>query len=206
MRNRHRGISPALCAIALAFAGCATTSPPLLLTLPRMDVAMAAPAPPMAPPRVLAVRRIVMPEYLLARRVRYRADDSTLAEWPDAYWSERIEVAVTRELHDALRRHLPGWTLCETSCGERSPAYALEVRWDRMDLVRSERRLDARARLLLWSDDRPPRLVSAEERAWSIPVDADTPQSHARAITMLLDRVATEAARALASQSPPARK
>jgi uncharacterized lipoprotein YmbA len=199
MKSRHRACASALCAAAVAFAGCTTTSPPLLLTLPRMEGAAAATSPSMPSPRVLAVRRLVLPEYLLARRVRYRADDSTLAEWPDAYWSERIEVAVTRELHGALRRHLPGWTLCEGSCGERSPALSLEVQWERMDFVRSARRLDARARLLLWDGQRPPRLAWTQDLVSAIPADADTPQAHARALTVLLDQVAAEAARTVMS-------
>jgi uncharacterized lipoprotein YmbA len=183
----------------LAVAGCASNPAPVLLTIPPIDAGTAPAAPAVATeaPRVLVVRRLEVPEYLLVQRVRYRADDSTLAEWPNTYWAERIETGIAREFNNALRQRLPEWHLCEANCGERSPALSLQVRLTRMDYVRSARRLEAGVRLSLWSTDRPPRLLHTEEHTYAIDGDADTPQSHARTLSAFLDRAAGDAALAV---------
>jgi len=146
---------------------------------------------------VLVVRRLEVPEYLLVQRVRYRADDSTLAEWPNTYWAEQIETGIAREFNNALRRHLPRWQLCEANCGERSPAVSLQVRLTRMDYLRSQQRLEAGVRLSLWNTARPPRLLHTEEHSYSIDGDADKPQSHARTLSAFLDCAAGDAALAV---------
>jgi uncharacterized lipoprotein YmbA len=184
--------------LAGVLAGCAATSPaPVLLTLPpavAIDAA-AAPAPaPGAPPQVLAVQRIDVPEYLAARRVRFRADASTLAEWPNTYWAERIEIGASREFTAALRQQLPGWRLCEANCSEQSASLSARVELTRMDFIAGEQRLVGSARLAVWSADRTPRLLRSEERAYTLPADARTPQAHAQAITELLRRVAVDTA------------
>lgn len=134
--------------------------------------------------------------------MRYRSDDSTLAEWPNTYWAERIEVGIAREFNNALRHHLPGWRVCEASCGERPPAISLQLRLTRMDYVRGERRLYAGARLSLWSMDRPARLLRTADHAYVVDGDADTPQSHARALSAFLDRAASDAALDIATPAP----
>ena len=101
--NRFRWVA----ALSVLLAGCAASpSPtPVLLSLPPAVTAAAPVAVPAAStsPALLAIRRVGIPEYLVARRVRYRADASTLAEWPNTYWAERIEIGVSREFVSALR-------------------------------------------------------------------------------------------------------
>lgn len=186
-------------AMVVALAACGSVPPATLLILPPVAPGPAAAAPPVAATRVLAVRRLEMPEYLVARRVRYRADDSTLAEWPDTYWAERIEVGVAREFAAALRERLPDWRLCEGNCSEQSPAMALQLRLTRMDYVRGARRLQASVQVELWSTERQPRLIRGEERSYEIAGDGDTPQSQARTITQLLARVAGDVSLAMAA-------
>ena len=75
-----------LVAMCAALAGCASTPAPTLLTLP--STSSLAPSSSLAPTAsaaapVLALARMEIPEYIVSRRVRYRADSSTLAEWPD---------------------------------------------------------------------------------------------------------------------------
>ena len=190
---------PLCAALAALLAACASAPPPMLLTLPPA-VPSAAAAAPVAPgtPRVLAAGRPEIPEYLVARRVRYRAEASTLGEWPDAFWAERIEVGVGREFNAALRERLPGWRLCEANCSEQSPAASLQVMLTRMDYVRGERRLKANARIMLWSTERVPRLLQGGEFGYDIGGDADTPQSQAATVTELLRRVAADAAASVA--------
>lgn len=191
---------PLHAALAALLAGCASAPPPMLLTLPQAvsPTAAAAMPAPTAAPRVLAVGRPEIPEYLVARRVRYRAEASTLGEWPDAFWAERIEVGVGREFNAALRERLPGWRLCEANCSEQSPAASLQVVLTRMDYVRGERRLKASGRIMLWSTERVPRLLQGGGFEYDIAGDADTPQSQAATVTELLRRVAADAAASVA--------
>jgi len=181
--------------IGAALTGCASSPAPVLLTLPSLDYATATPATTLGVPHVLAVRRPELPEYLLARRVRYRSDDSSLAEWPSAYWAERLEVSVAREFNHALRQRLPGWQLCEANCGERSPALSLQVKLTSMEYVRTDRMLNAHLRLSLWSVERAPRLLHTEDLTYVLSGDADTPQAQARAISAFLACAASDAAR-----------
>jgi uncharacterized lipoprotein YmbA len=186
-----------LCA---ALAACASTKAPVLLTLPPATSGMAPSATVSGgATRVLALKRFEIPEYLAARRVRYRADASTLREWPNTYWAERLEVAVLREFSSALRERLPGWRLCETRCGEQLPTASLQLRLDRMDYLRSERRLQASMHFTLWRAGRSTGILRAEAHSYDIAGDgeADTPQSEARAISELLRRVAKDVALSL---------
>ena len=172
--------------------GCASPSPaPVLLTLPpaAAPLASAAPGTPASAP-LLAVRRVNIPEYLVARRVRYRADASLLAEWPNTFWAERIEIGVSREFVSALRQQLPGWALCDTSCGDPVPALSLQVDLVPMDYVRSAGRLQARARIVLSSGNVPPRELKTQELSYDLPAGGDTAQAHARAISALIQQVA----------------
>ncbi len=178
-------------------AACASPSPaPVLLTLPPATplMASAAPAGSAATAPLLAVRRINIPEYLVARRVRYRADASTLAEWPNTFWAERVEIGVSRELVSALRRQLPGWALCDTNCGDAVPTLSLQVDLVPMDFLRSDKRLHAHARLVLSSGGVPARELNTLELAYELPVGGDTPQHHAQAISELIRQVAEAAA------------
>ena len=189
-------------AAAAVLSGCASPSPaPILLSLP-LAVPSGTAAPTMdaptatgaAGPRLLAIRRVGIPEYLVARRVRYRADASTLAEWPNTYWAERIEIGVSREFMSALRQQLPGWELCENTCGDREPSLALQVDMVPMDFVRNAQQLQARARVTVSSAGAAPRTLQAAELTYALPALADTAQAQAAAVTELLRRVATATA------------
>ena len=183
--------------------GCASPSPaPVLLTLPpaTTPLASAAPGTPASAP-LLAVRRVNIPEYLVARRVRYRADASLLAEWPNTFWAERIEIGVSREFVSVLRQQLPGWTLCDTSCGDLVPALSLQVDLVPMDYVRSAGRLQARARIVLSSGSVPPRELKSLEASYDLPASGDTAQAHAQAISELIRQVA-QAASPMVNSAP----
>ena len=189
---------------AALMAGCASdpVPAPVLLTLPSAQTGAPAPtasasAPGIASasePPLLAVRRIAIPEYLVARRVRYRADPSTLAEWPNTFWAERIEIGVSREFVSALRSQLPGWTLCENNCGDRAPTLALQVEMVPMDYVRSTQKLEARARVVLSSAGSNPRMLQTQEWSYELPASADTAQAHAQAVADLIRQVAAATA------------
>lgn len=177
---------------------CASPSPaPVLLTLPPALGVASANAVPSAPAEsmpLLAVRRVGIPEYLVARRVRYRADAATLAEWPNTYWAERIEIGVSREFVSALRRQLPGWAICEAGCGDRQPALTLQVNLAPMDFVRSAHQLQARARITVGGAGVPDKVLQTKEMSVDVPAAADTAQAHAQTISTLIERVAAEAA------------
>ena len=190
--------------VAGLLAACASPSPaPVLLTLPPATppMASAAPAAAVAAAPLLAVRRVNIPEYLVARRVRYRADSSTLAEWPNTFWAERIEIGVSREFVAALRQQLPGWALCDTNCGDAVPALSLQVDLVPMDYLRSTRRLQARARIVLSSGGVPARELKALELAYDLPAGGDTAQAHAEAISELI-RQAAQAVAPLVREAP----
>ncbi|HWI11125.1 MAG TPA: ABC-type transport auxiliary lipoprotein family protein [Burkholderiaceae bacterium] len=184
-------------ATAALLAACASPSPaPVLLTLPPVLMSTpgsAMPAAPAAAP-LLAVRRVTIPEYLVARRVRFRADAATLAEWPNTYWAERIEIGVSREFVSALRQQLPGWAICETTCGDHVPALTLQLDLVPMDFVRGAQQLQAHAHLTLGDGAAAARVLRVEERSYTLAATADTAQGHAQAIAALIQKVAADAA------------
>lgn len=195
----------ALLLSAALLAACASPSPaPVLLTLPPVMAPLSAPAPaaPAASAPLLAVRRINIPEYLVARRVRYRADAATLAEWPNTYWAERIEIGVSREFVSALRQQLPGWTMCDTNCGDQVPGLSLQVALVPMDFLRGAQKLQARARITLSGAGVPAKELAAKNISVDIPANADTAQAHAQTISTLLEKVAAEAAAMVRSAKP----
>lgn len=198
--------------LVVLLAGCASSArAPILVALPSVAASPAgstggasASSPPAttldsaggAP--VLVVRRLDLPEYLVARRVRYRADAATIVEWPHTFWAERFEIGMTREFTDAVRQALPGWVVCEASCGEHVPALGLQVELVPLDFWRSELQLRARARMSVSGvvsgaapGAQPPRV---QEQSYVLPVADDSPQAYARALTELLRAVARPAA------------
>ncbi len=196
----RRAAALALAAAAAALlAGCvsAPERSSTLLTLP----GAAAVAPGATPPTegaTLALARLEIPEYLVSRRVRYRTDGSTLAEWPDTFWAERIEVGMSREFGAGLRARLPGWRICESHCSEWSPVADLRVVIDRLDYVRAQRQLNASARILVAPmGGATPRALSSQRLDYELKAGADTPQAQAQAYAELLDRLATDAAAAV---------
>ncbi len=186
-------------ALVALLAACASPSPaPILLALPPAitgvpTTAASAPGASASAP-LLAIRRVNIPEYLVARRVRFRADAATLAEWPNTYWAERIEIGVSREFVSALRQQLPGWAVCDAGCGDQSPALSLQVDIVPMDYVRSTQKLVARARITLQTTDVSQRTLQSLELAYEIPAGADTAQAQAQAVTELIRQIATATA------------
>lgn len=199
--RRTHSVWPVLAAALLTsgLAACASAPAPVVLTLPTAPVPAAMPgvasaAGSAASAPVLAVRRVNVPEYLVTRRVRYRADPSTLAEWPNTFWGERIEIGVSREFVAALRQQLPAWTLCDTQCGDQLPALSLQVDLSPMDYLRAAKSLESRARITLTSGGAIGRVLLTEERAYEVAASADTPQAQAQAIDDLLRLVARDTA------------
>ena len=203
-------------AVALTGAGAlaaCSTSPnpaPVLLTLPPAALAPSAAAPGPAASGaaataapLLAVRRVNIPEYLVARRVRYRADASTLAEWPNTYWAERIEVGVSREFVSALRQQLPGWSLCDTNCGDQVPEMSLQLDLVPMDYLRSAKVLKAGARITLFGSGVAPKVLQVQEQAHELPSPADTAQGQAQAMAALIQQAAATAAAAIKRTPTP---
>ncbi|MEO5698748.1 MAG: ABC-type transport auxiliary lipoprotein family protein [Burkholderiaceae bacterium] len=193
--------------LAALLSACASTPPPaVLLTLPPAAAPLAAGAAPLpasaASTPLLAVRRVVIPEYLVSRRVRYRADASTLAEWPNTYWAERVEIGVSREFVSAVRQQLPGWAVCDANCGDQRPALALQVELVPLDYLRGERMLQARARLTLSTGGAPPEVLRTEELTYRVPGDADTAQGQAQAMAKLIGQVAGAAATMIRAAPP----
>ena len=192
-------------ALAALLAACAASSPaPVLLTLPPAALStagVAASSAATATP-LLAVRRINIPEYLVSRRVRYRADASTLAEWPNTYWAERIEIGVSREFLSDLRAQLPGWSLCDTSCGDQVPALTLQVDLVPMDYLRSAQKLQARARITLSGAGVSPKVIQTQELAYDLPATADTAQAQAQTIATLIQQVAAATAPLIRTAKP----
>lgn len=191
-------------ALPVLLAACASPSPaPVLLTLPPVATAPSAmPPEASASSPVLAVRRVGIPEYLVARRVRYRADAATLAEWPNTYWAERIEVGVSREFVSALRQQLPGWSICDTNCGDLAPTLTVQLTLAPMDYLRTAQKLQARARIAISGAGPLARLPETREMAIDIPAGADSAQAQAQAITALIGKVAIEAAPMIRNARP----
>ena len=183
--------SPALVALlALSLGACASNGPPpVLLTLPAGTSPTPAPLPSATNGTTLVLRRVTVPEYLQSRRVRYRADASTLQAWPEVSWAERLEVGVTREFAAALRRALPGWTICEGTCASGHAELSLQLDVRPLDFVRADKALHAGARWSLShaSTTSAPYNGHLDAR---IPAHADTPQGHALAISQFLQALA----------------
>ena len=198
--------------LGLALLGaCASAPPPrtLLALPPTVGVAASgasAPAPlsalaQRAEAPLLVVRRLAIPEHLQSRRVRFRADASTLGEWPDTVWAERIEAAMTREFVAALRPRLPGHEVCEASCGERLPTQSLTVELQPLDFMRASRRLQAHARIWLAASGREAKALGSAEFDFDLPAAADTPQAQAEAMSELLRQLAAAVAPWMGSSS-----
>jgi len=194
-------------AVALV-AGCASRAPdPLLVALPPIEAArLAAPGASATAPSaassteqapVLLVRRVSVPEYMASRRIRYWTDASTLAEWPDAYWAERLEIGITREYAAALRAALPGWTVCEGTCPDRAPTLTVTARFLRLDMLRQQRMLHTTVQIEIaapgGASGTTSRGLDSIQRL-ATPSDADTVQGHAKAISHVLSTLGTRTA------------
>jgi len=186
----------ALAAVS-SLVSCANAPQAELIALPyTRQPDSSAPAAAGVARAILVVRRLAVPEYMRSRPVRYWADPETLAQWPDAYWAERIEVGMTREFTAALRGRLPGWTICDASCGDAAHAVSLTVDLLRLDLVRGRHALLTTAQIGVSDTVAAAPSPTRQEPLWNLstPVLADSAQGEAQAIAVMLDRLAERAA------------
>ena len=194
-------VATLLAGLLVACASSPSPAPVLLTLPPAVAAAAVAPSAPASAP-LLAVRRIAIPEYLVARRVRYRADASTLAEWPNTYWAERIEIGISREFVAALHQQLPGWAMCETNCGDQVPALTLQVELVPLDYLRSAQKLQARARITLSGAGVAPTVLQVQELAYDIASSGDSAQAQSQAMAKLIEQVAAAAAPMIRATKP----
>lgn len=184
-----------LCAASLAavlLSGCGSAPPTVFLALPTSEAAVAvAPAVSAAATAapVLIVRRVAVPEYLDVSAVRYRADASTLAEWPNTAWAERPAVALTRELVTRLRVALPGWTVCDSTCPGGQSGAVLQAEWAPLDYLRAQHTLSAELRYTVAGRAGTLRLNQ--------PVSPDTAAGQASAMAAAADAAAQAIAASL---------
>lgn len=215
MSTTHCALLHALPAALLAcLSACASAPPPRLLSLPLPPTAAASPtlsalsAREPASQGILAVRRINIPEYQQSDKVRFRAADSVLGEWPGVVWAERLDSNMTEQLMLRLRQALPGWTVCERNCPAARVSMSLTVDLMPLDYIRGGGELRAVARWMLVP--RQTRAVAtaassagaasapeasataahAGERVLNLPVQPDSPEGHAAALARVLDAVA----------------
>lgn len=179
--------------ILAALAGCASAPPSVLLALPAAVPPATAVRKVTSAMPVLAVGRLDLPEYLVSKRVRYKVDGTTVGEWPETFWAERIEVGATREFVAALQQQLPAWRICDANCSELLPAAALQVAVIQMDYVRSAARLHGKVRITV-GGNAASKEMRGEERVYDVVAQGDTAQAQAQAVTELLRRIATDAA------------
>lgn len=177
---------------------CASRQPIAFVTLPSSAVPAAAaaasaaalvPAPAVDAAHVLVVRRVGLPEYLDVNAVRYRADDSTLAEWPNTAWAERPAVALTRELAARLRVALPGWTVCDGTCPGGRSGWVVQVEWAPLDYLRARHALQAELRFTLTPPGAGVAPRAATQRV-SLPVSPDTATGQVQALAAVVDDAA----------------
>lgn len=181
--------------ILAALAGCASSPPSVLLALPAAVPPATAVRQVTSAMPVLAVGRLDLPEYLVSKRVRYKVDATTVGEWPETFWAERIEVGATREFVAALQRQLPAWRVCDANCSELLPAAALQVAVIEMDYVRSAARLHGKVRFTVTvGANAGSKEMRGEERVYDVAAQGDTAQAQAQAVTELLRRIAVDAA------------
>jgi uncharacterized lipoprotein YmbA len=188
------------CAMALTglLAACSSAPPPQFITLPASEAPLAASPAASAgggiTGPVLVVRRVAVPEYLDVSAVRFRAEDSTLGEWPNTTWAERPAVALTRELVARLRVALPGWTVCDGACPGGLSGWVLQAEWGPLDYQRDSKQLRAELRYTVTTADASTTPRSAVKRL-SLPVSPDSATGQARALAAVVD----DAARTIAA-------
>ncbi len=205
--RRRFAISHALVILALGLSACSTAPVPTLLSLPLpparpMATPMAAaPAASAAssssPARFLTLRRVNIPEYLQTDAVRYRNADSTLAEWPNTAWAERLEVGLTNHLALLLRQALPDWTVCDSHCPSMPTGQVLIINIAPLDYVRASGELRADVSWRITGPGSSPTPVFSGGGTSTKPVAADSPVGQAAAMSALLDQVAQEVTRKL---------
>ena len=189
--------------LALGLGACSTAPVPTLLSLPLPPSQPAAPAVASLPasaasaPRFLTLRRVNIPEYLQTDAVRYRNADSTLAEWPNTAWAERLEVGLTNHLALLLRQALPSWTVCDSHCPSMPTGQVLIVNIAPLDYVRTAGQLRADVNWRITGPGSTPNPIFTGSNISSTTVSPDTPVGQAAAMSTLLNQVAQDVARTL---------
>jgi uncharacterized lipoprotein YmbA len=186
----------ALLAVGLLSA-CSTAPAPTLLSLPLPPSQPAPSAAAASAPRFITLRRVNIPEYLQTDAVRYRNADSTLAEWPNTAWAERLEVGLTNHLALLLRQALPSWTVCDAHCPSMPTGQVLIVNMAPLDYVRSAGQLRADVSWRITGPGSAPNPVVSGSSTSNVPVSPDTPVGQAAAMSTLLNMVAQDVARHL---------
>jgi uncharacterized lipoprotein YmbA len=199
-----RALWPLLAAAVLG--ACASAPTRVLIALPPVAAPEQAPnvdVGSLSPP-VLLVRRLIVPEYMAAPKVRYWSGPATLAEWPDTYWAERIEIGMAREFASAMRRRLPGWTICDATCGDTPVDLTLKVELLRLDTVRQDQSLHASSQAELSAGPSAARVspMPPWARSFTLPLAADTAQGQARAMSDLLAALADASVAAIRQALP----
>ena len=115
---------------------------------------------------------------------------------------------MAREIDCGLRARLPGWTVCEGTCGDGSPGdVVLHIEFQTLDFVRGSAAGSARLQALaLASASRGDTTLLARRAARSAR-RADTPRAHANAIGEAVQLVADGVAsrvRETAARTPSA--
>lgn len=190
----------ATCCIGILFTGCANAPDPQLLSLPLPAHLAILPDSQADQTSMLVLRRVNVPEYLQTPRVRYRAADSVLADWPQFVWAERLESGLTDHLLIRLRMRLPGWVVCERACPTGKTAYVLAMDLSPLDQVRAAGELRAQAHWqIVWRGDSS-GTVREGMRSLALPTVADSAQGQAEALGRMLDVLAQDIAGQITSQ------
>jgi len=200
-----------LLGLTICLISCASIPDPALIALAPARAAVGQTAGAVTGPdagRLLLVRRLTIPEYMMSRRVRFWADTGSLAEWPNTSWAERIEIGLAREFVARLRAELPGWTICDATCVEGTPDLILKVDLLRLDVLRGERRIDAIAQIQVATASKnslapPAANMSLQTPILSVPIATDTAQGQAQAMAQLLEVVARASASTTLLAQPP---
>lgn len=191
-------ISQGMVVLALGLGACSTAPMPTLLSLPLppsqpvTPAVVASPASTASAPRFITLRRVNIPEYLQTDAVRYRQADSTLAEWPNTAWAERLEVGLTNHLALLLRQALPSWTVCDSHCPSMPTGQVLIVNMAPLDYVRNAGQLRADVNWRITGPGSTPTPVFSGSTTTSTPVTPDTPVGQAAAMSQLLNQVAQD--------------
>jgi len=186
-------------AFALALlAGCATRAPAQhLVALPP---APSSASQPTVTGVIVTLRRVTLPEYLQSRDLRFRDGAAGIVSWPGSVWAERVEIGATRELAQALQRALPAAVVCDNACADVAQGrQVLAVDVSRLDIDRAARRLDGELRWTLLDPRAPQAGLRSAIVTRSLPLDDDSAEAAARALSALLGVAADEVAKALAA-------
>jgi uncharacterized lipoprotein YmbA len=160
------------------------TAAPLAAPASAASTQMQVQAPTPMPVK-LVLRPVLIPEYMQTQRLRYRPDPSTVREYPNAIWAERLEVGLTRALGDALHQQAPDWRICLQACETTSTpsSRVLRVEFTALDAWTQHNLLTAHAK---WTWTAPKsENPTTQEADFQIPLETDTPAALGNAMGVL---------------------